>query len=154
MHDLEVLLTRPGQQVHVLDLVEAAGGPNRAEAGADTGPVLDAAARSAYRRRLADLDRELDEAAVDNDSGRVEQLSREREFLLAELAAAFGLGGRVRVSGDRVERARKAVAMRIGTALRTIEAADPDLARHLRNSITTGRTCCYQPERPVDWQAP
>ena len=119
MHDLEVLLTRPGQQVHVLDLVEAAGGPSRGEAGADTGPVLDAAARSAYRRRLADLDQELDEAAVDNDSGRVEQLSREREFLIAELTAAFGLGGRVRVSGDRAERARKAIAMRIGTALRT-----------------------------------
>ena len=46
MRDLAVLLARPGREVHVLDLVEASGGPSRAEAGTDTGPMIDAAARA------------------------------------------------------------------------------------------------------------
>ena len=101
MRDLAVLLVRPGQEVHVLDLVEAAGGPSRAEAGTDTGPMMDAAARSAYRRRLVDLEEEIDEASRDHDQGRLEKLGAEKEFLVAELSAALGLGGRVRVTGDR-----------------------------------------------------
>lgn len=151
MRDVAVLLARPGQEVHVLDLVEAAGGPARAVADADTGPVLDAAARTAYRQRLLALEDELDEAALDQDLGRSERLQEEKEFLLAELGAAFGLGGRVRVGGDRVERARKAVTMRIGTAQKSIARVHPDLARHLRHSVATGRFCCYRPEEDVTW---
>ena len=152
MRDLAVLLGRPGQEVHVLDMVEASGGPSRAEAGSDTGPMMDATARSAYRRRLVDLEEEIDEASRDHDTGRLEKLQAEKEFLAAELAAAFGLGGRVRVTGERTERARKAVAMRIGTALKAIETVHPELARHLRNSVSTGRFCSYRPDQDVTWQ--
>jgi hypothetical protein len=122
MRDLAVLLGRPGQEVHVLDLVEASGGPSRAEAGISTGPMIDAAARSAYRRRLVDLEEEIAEASRDHDQGRLEKLGAEKDFLAAELSAALGLGGRTRLTGDRTERARKAVVMRIGTALKAIES--------------------------------
>ena len=152
MRDLAVLLGRPGQEVHVLDLVEGSGGPSRAEAGTDTGPMIDAAARSAYRRRLVDLEEEIDEASRDHDQGRLEKLGAEKDFLAAELSAALGLGGRVRVTGDPTERARKAVAMRIGTALKAIETVHPELARHLRNSVSTGRFCSYRPDQELTWQ--
>lgn len=152
MRDLGTLLARPGVEVHALDLVEAAGGPARTEAGADTGPQLDAAARAAYQRRLRDLDDELDEAAGDHDQGRLARLDDEKQFLVAELTAALGLGGRVRVTGDRSERARKAVTMRIATATRAIGRVHPELARHLSVSVTTGRFCCYRPEQDVEWQ--
>jgi AAA ATPase domain len=152
MRDLAVLLGRPGQEVHVLDLVEGSGGPSRAEAGTNTGPMIDAAARSAYRRRLVDLEVEIDEASRDYDQGRLEKLGAEKDFLAAELSAALGLGGRVRVTGDRTERARKAVAMRIGTALKAIEPVHPELARHLRNSVSTGRFCSYRPDQEFSWQ--
>ncbi len=152
MRDLAVLLGRPGQEVHVLDLVEASGGPSRAEAGSDTGPTIDAAARNAYRRRLVDLEEEIDDASRDHDQGRLEKLGAEKDFLAAELSAALGLGGRVRVTGDPTERARKAVAMRIGTALKAIETVHPELARHLRNSVSTGRFCSYRPDQEQTWQ--
>ncbi|HEV2929266.1 MAG TPA: hypothetical protein VGW74_11295, partial [Propionibacteriaceae bacterium] len=152
MRDLAVLLARPGQEIHVLDLVEASGGPPAAAAGYDTGPVLDAAARAAYKRRLRDLEDEIETAARDSDLGRLATLEAEREFLAAELAAALGLGGRPRRSGDRVERARKAVAMRIGTALKGIEGGHPVLAQHLRNSVSTGRSCRYLPDQDISWQ--
>jgi hypothetical protein len=152
MRDLAVLLARPGREVHVLDLVEASGGPPRAAAGSDLGPMIDAAARAAYKQRLRDLEDEIETAASDSDLGRLATLQAEREFLAAELGAALGLGGRSRLSGDRVERARKAVAMRIGTALKGIEAGHPALAQHLRNSVSTGRFCRYRPDQDITWQ--
>ena len=151
MRDIATLLSSPGREVHVFDLVEAAGGPPaRADAGS-AGPHLDGAARDAYRRRLAELEDDLTHAEDDADLGQAAALREERDFIAAELAAALGLGGRERLAGDRHERARKAVAMRIGTALRAIGEVHPALGRHLQASVTTGRFCIYRPEQPVMW---
>jgi AAA ATPase-like protein len=152
IRDLAVLLARPGQPVPALELVEAAGGPPAAAAGSSLGPVLDATARRAYQQRLADLAGELAEAEDNADLGRVERLRAERSMLAAELAGALGLGGRARFAGDPAERARKAVTMRIRAAISTIAAQDDILARHLRNTIRTGRLCSYQPEETVSWR--
>ncbi|MFI6673739.1 ATP-binding protein [Kribbella sp. NPDC050470] len=147
MHDLSVLLGRPGEPVHVLDLVAAAGGPARTAAGGDTGPILDSTARASYKRRLA----ELETAIAEGTSQRVETLTEERDFLVHELAAAYGLAGRVRTTGDQGERARKAVAMRIATAIRAIRAVHPALAHHLELAVSTGRFCVYRPEENTTW---
>jgi hypothetical protein len=152
IRDLAVLLARPGQPVPALELVEAAGGPPAAAAGGSLGPVLDATARRAYQQRLADLESDLAEAEENADLGRLEGLRAERSMLAAELAGALGLGGRARFAGDPAERARKAVTMRIRAAISTIAAQDDTLARHLRNTIRTGRLCSYQPEEAVSWR--
>jgi hypothetical protein len=149
MRDLAILLSRPGQPVAALDLVAATAGPDATAAGADLGPVLDATARQAYRKRLADLDAAIDSAT---DAGQLDRLHTERDAIARELAAALGLGGRPRQAGDPVDRARKAVTMRIRAALHAIESADPALARHLRNAVKTGRSCTYQPDGEVTWQ--
>ena len=52
------LLTEPGREIHALDLVGAPG----LVGGDDGGPVLDAAAKDAYRHRLNDLAEDLEEA--------------------------------------------------------------------------------------------
>jgi hypothetical protein len=64
---------------------------------------------------------------------------------------AIGLAGRPRTAGDPVERARKAVTMRIRTALKGIKEVCPELASHFQRSVTTGRLCAYAPEREVRW---
>jgi hypothetical protein len=151
MRDLATLLARPGREVAALDLVEAAAG-QPLTAGGDTGPQLDSRARDEYRRRLTDLEEELAEAEANADAGRMAVLAEEREFLATELAGALGLGGRSRTTGDPAERARKAVTMRVGTALKAIGEVHPALARHLRASVSTGRFCSYEPEDPVGWQ--
>jgi hypothetical protein len=146
VRDIAVLLTRPRRPVSVLDLA----GPGRAT-GADLGPVLDDRARAAYRERLHELEEDLVEAEADNDPARAEKARTERDFIARELAAALGIGGRVRSAGDPVERSRKAVSMRIGAAVKAIERVDPALGRHLRVSIRTGRQCVYEPEDDVTW---
>jgi hypothetical protein len=152
MRDLAVLLSRPGRPVSALDLVETGGGPAAAAAGEDLGPVLDPAARRAYRDRLSDLECELVEAEAAADLGRTERLRAEQTMITDELAGALGLGGRPRSLGDPVDRARKAVTMRVRAAVRAIEASDTALARHLRNAVKTGRMCVYEPDTEVTWR--
>jgi hypothetical protein len=152
MRDLAVLLSRPGRPVPAVDLVEAAGGPSASAHGGNLGPVLDAQARAAYRTRIVELDAGIAAAEAGADPVRAERLRAEREMLAGELAGAFGLGGRARMSGDPVDRARKAVTMRIRSAVRIVEAADPALGRHLRNAVRTGRTCVYEPDASVVWR--
>jgi hypothetical protein len=145
--DLALLLARPGTDVHVLALA----GSTLDEA--DTGSLLDPAARAAYRARLAALDDDLAGAREAHDLGREQHLDHEREALLAELRRAAGLGGRPRSSGSgTAERARKAVTARIREAIRHVEAVLPALGAHLDRSVVTGTACRYDPADEVRWR--
>jgi pSer/pThr/pTyr-binding forkhead associated (FHA) protein len=162
LRDIARLLATPGSEVAALDLAsrEHPGTGGRAgmiaELGlgveADAGEALDAEARVQYRARLADLEEEITEAAADNDLERASRAREEREFLLSELAAAVGLGGRARKMLDPAERARKAATGRVRDAISHIEMAHPQLGRHLRRSVRTGSFCVYDPPEPTDWQ--
>jgi hypothetical protein len=107
----------------------------------------------AYRRRLTEIDTELDEADAWGDAPRGAQLTVERDALLTEVTAATGLGGRPRVTGSGAERARVAARKAIAAALEALHSADPVLARHLTTHIRTGLTCRYDPDpdAPIDW---
>ena len=151
---LRILLQRPGVEIAAADLSAAAGG--HAGSGIeqhDLGPVLDRRALAEYRRRIAELDAELDESAGWHDDGRTERLHAERDALLAEIGAATGLHGRPRSTGATAERARIAVRKAIAAAVERIGEHDPALARLLRDTVHTGATCCYEPDpdRPMRW---
>ena len=149
--DLAVLVGRTGVEVHVRELAAAVGSAVPTVAGDD--PVLDRLAVAEYRRRLAELDTEVADAEDAADLERAAQLRAERDFLVTELTAAFGLGGRARPApGDVDERLRKAVSARIRDALRRLDAVHPAAANHLRHSVRTGLWCAYEPERPTVWQ--
>ena len=138
---LRALLAAPGQEITALDLV--AGGAGLTAAAAD--PVLDTAARDAYRRRLAALDDVLDAADAAGDSTRAQQAATERDALLSELRRATGLGGRDRGVSGADERARVNVTRTLRATLDRITDAAPRAGAHLRASIRTGRACRYQP---------
>jgi hypothetical protein len=113
--------------------------------------ILDEEAKARYRRRLALLDEEIDRAVELSDDRRAGEFDRERAALLEELRTAAGLGGRGRRLGDEAERARKTVTARIRDVLRRLATAHPELAAHLRATISTGATCRYQPTEDVTW---
>lgn len=150
--DLAQLLARPDQEIHVLDLVAAAEGHEReTRSGGDAGPLIDERARREYQRRLTELDDDIAAARADCDLERAARVEAERDALIEQLTAAYGLGGRPRKAGDPAERARAAVTVRLRDALTRIEAAHPALGRHLRGSVRTGTWCVYAPERPTPW---
>ena len=138
---LRALLAAPGREITALDLI--AGGAGLTAAAAE--PVLDTAARDAYRRRLAALDDVLDAADAAGDSARAQQAATERDALLAELRRATGLGGRDRGVSGADERARVNVTRTLRATLDRITGAAPRAGTHLRASIHTGRACRYQP---------
>ena len=156
LHYIAQLLRHPGREFHARELLALvadtrllpglAGEPgSRVPALSDAGPVLDAKAKADYRRRLADLRSELEEAERFNDPGRVNRARNEIELISEQLAAATGLGGRDRSAASDAERARLAVTKRIKAALVKISQANPALAHHLTAGVTTGYFCCYAP---------
>ncbi|HEX2272662.1 MAG TPA: AAA family ATPase [Acidimicrobiales bacterium] len=162
------LLQAPGQEVHALDLVVGEGGRGAASLGAarqsglgttvngDAGAVLDARAKAAYKRRLTELRADVEEAAAYNDLGRLERAQSEMDFLVAELAAGVGLGGRDRRAASDAERARQSVTRAIKGAVDRIAAAHPALGEHLRTTVRTGIYSCYAPDPrvPIRWESP
>jgi TolB-like protein len=143
-HDLAVLLARPGEEMHCLEL---AGRP----AEGDGDAVLDAAAQRQVRSRIRELQRELDEAEEQHDLGRSERARAELDQLVEQWMSTVGIGGRSRKIGSAAERARSAVTWRIRNAIRKIAAAHPRFSQHLDNAVRTGTFCVYRPETPVDW---
>jgi hypothetical protein len=145
MGDLARLLARPGEAVHVLEIL----GGVRPRGAARAEPTLDRKALASYRTRLADIEEALGEAASEP---RRAQLEKEREALLRQLAVDTGLGGRTRKLNDPVERARKAVAARIRDAIRRIAKVHPEAGTHLDASVATGLCCVYRPRDSTRWQ--
>jgi len=141
LHYLRALLAAPGHDIPALDL--AAGGAGLAAAG--TGPVLDADAREAYRRRLDVLAAGLDAADRAGDQAAAERIEAERQALTAELRRAAGLAGRNRQSSSEAERARVNVTRTLRATIERIAPAAPLAAAHLSGSIRTGAACRYQP---------
>ena len=141
LHYLRALLAAPGREIRALDL--AAGGAGLAAAG--TGPVLDGAARDAYRRRLSEVTAALEAADRAGDPAAAVRAEAERTALVRELRGAAGLGGRVRRAAPEAERARVNVTRTLKMAIERIADTAPAAAAHLRASIRTGASCRYDP---------
>jgi tetratricopeptide (TPR) repeat protein len=165
MRYLARLLADPGREYHVLDLVAAETGSDAQGASShaaglprsalgDAGEGLDAQAKDAYRRRLAEIDDDLEQARAIGDAERAAQANAERDFLVQELARAFGLGGRGRRAASASERARAAVTRAVRQAMTRIAEHHPQLGQHLSRTIRTGTYCAYVPDprAPADWR--
>ena len=146
---LRELVARPRQPVPAMVLATARQ-ESRLATG-DAGPQLDREALRQYRQRLVDLEDDLAEAERCHDEERAARLATERDALVAELARATGLGGRTRLAGSSIERARLNVTRTIRHAIKLLDETLPELAAHLDQSVTTGNQCCYQPSRDITW---
>jgi hypothetical protein len=145
MRYLAQLLTHPGREFHALDLVAAETGERLA--ADDAGVMLDERAKAAYRRRLAEIDEDVEHARALGDTRREAQADAERDFLVRELARAVGLGGRDRRASSASERARSGVTRAIRQAIARIAEHHPTLGEHLDGAIHTGTTCAYRPDQ-------
>jgi tetratricopeptide (TPR) repeat protein len=164
------LLSHPGQEFHVLDLVHRVGRVDSADqpvfaadtlpigaeelanAGihfsdlGDAGEMLDDQARLAYRRRITELHGELEEARKFSHQDRAARIEDEIDALTSEISRAVGLGGRRRRSASAAERARQSATHAIKTALERIAENNPTLGQKFTRTIRTGVYCSYQPE--------
>jgi hypothetical protein len=164
MRYLARLLAAPGREYHVLDLVATETGEARVNSIpsaelprsslGDAGEMLDARAKDAYRRRLAEIDDDIEQARAAGDGEREAQADAERDFLVRELSRAVGLGGRDRRAASASERARVGVTRAVRQAITRIGAHHPRLREHLTGTIRTGTYCGYfpDPRAPTRWE--
>lgn len=170
------LLRYPGQEIHVLDMITLGHSPDEAFESApdnraaprisrqspddgyqrgfgDAGEMLDARAKSEFKRRLIELRDELEEAREFRDEERARKAEDEIDALSSELSRAVGLSGRDRRAASAVERARINVTRAIKSALDRISASDRDLGATLDRAIRTGTFCCYRPpdDDRIEW---
>jgi hypothetical protein len=147
MRHLASLIANPGREIPAIDLATGPEPPEHAahRQAASAQPVLDEQATRTYRQRLSQLQADIDDYESLNDLERAAAARAERDWLLAELTAATGLGGRVRAFADGQERARIAVGKAIRRALTRIAHADPVIGAELRATVHTGLRCSYRP---------
>jgi hypothetical protein len=159
LHDIAVLLGRPGTPVPAVDLATPGATAVAGDTGTtdlhppgDLGEAIDATARAAYRRRLRELEEEAEDADAAGDAVRSRRIAEEKDALVRQLSAAYGIGGHVRRAGSPAERARTAVTARVRAAVRRVAAVHPELGRHLGTAVRTGTLCVYEPENPPAWR--
>ena len=152
---LAELLAHPGVERHVLDLVDRVEGVEPGidrRALGDAGELLDAGARAAYRHRVEQLRSEVDDALAAGSLETAESTQAELDQLVAELARAYGLGGRERRAASAVERARLNVTRALRTAIAKLADAVPVAGAVLDRRVRTGTYCVYETaDEPVRW---
>ena len=136
---LATLLTRPHEDVRAALLAGAVEGHGPQ-------PVLDARAQEAYRRQVAELQREIDEADAFADIERAAARRAEFDALLEELTQVVRPGGRSRAFTDADERARTSVQKALRRAIAAIGVDAPRIADALTVSIRTGTVCRFEPD--------
>jgi tetratricopeptide (TPR) repeat protein len=164
MRYLGRLLAEPGREFHALDLeagergVPAGPAPpvdpsSPLKGEGDLGAMLDPEAKQAYRRRLREIEEDIEDATTMGDTERVALAEADRDYIVGELSRAFGLGGRARKLGSTSERARASVTRAVRYALARVGEHHPALAEHLENTVHTGTYCSYQPDPrvPIHW---
>ena len=167
------LLSNPGAECHVLDLVRIGGdappdNPNQSgrvltEAGlrtgahevlGDAGEMLDDKTRAAYRSRLTELRDSLEDLRERGDADGAAVVEDEIDALSRELSRAVGRAGRNRRASSAPERARVAVTKAIRYAIDKINQNDQVLAGILERTIRTGTFCVYRSSASdqIEWQ--
>ncbi|MCP4961663.1 MAG: AAA family ATPase [Actinomycetia bacterium] len=163
VHYLVELLSRPGEPIPSLDLLRlatgGAGGSTAVSAVGEMphspgrlGEVIDATARRAYERRLAELERSKKRALRRREAVRASACDVEIDQIRRELADSTNPAGRTRLHNDDHERARVSVTKAIRRAIQALYDEAPKLAAHLDDTITTGLQCSYGPHPDVlEW---
>jgi tetratricopeptide (TPR) repeat protein len=137
------LAAQPHVEIHSLELVSGAAGAD-VDTG-DAGELLDDKARNTYRKRVAELAVQIEDAKARGDVARAEAAEDEHDQLLKELSRAVGLGGKTRRAGAATERARVSAHRCLREAIKKIGDVDGVLGAHLTKAVRTGAFCAYRP---------
>lgn len=145
LHDIAKLLAEPEKEIFCAELAGAV----LVQEGIEM--AWDEKAKKAYQQKLTELQAGIREAEMMSDSAQTAALSEEYDRLIDHLSASLGLDGKPRNTGSSVEKARMAVTWRIRNAIKKMNKAHPELARHLTRTVKTGTWCAYIPERKIHW---
>ena len=113
--------------------------------------LADQKALSKYKATYLKLRRDLEKAEDDNDIGKIESLTIQRDEFLGYVKDMTRPGNKSVNFVDESRRARQAVAKAINRALEYLKEVHPDLHDHLQRSLRLGKYLVYDPAEPVIW---
>jgi hypothetical protein len=144
------LLSHPGSEIACTELsnLDRMDGIKSSEARQE---IMDPKALKAYKERLGDLEKEIQEAEEMGNTEEVACLIEEKAKLANEIRST-ARGGRSRAFRDDREKVRDAVSRAIKRALERIAKHHPELCSHLDESLTIKGKCAYKPSQQTFWQ--
>lgn len=144
-YDIANLLAKPNIEIHCSDLM---GNAINFE---QTPLIMDDKAKTEYRNRLIDLDKEIQDFDLNNDYENVIKLREEYDAIVDHLTKSINVKGRTKKFSDATEKARVAITWRIRDAIKKINTVHPEFGKHLSVAISTGNYCSYSPENNIEW---
>ncbi|MCB9924533.1 MAG: hypothetical protein H6822_20310 [Planctomycetaceae bacterium] len=159
LHYLRLLLSCPGRRQSVVDLM---GGRDLTKVASTEslfdkddqqvsrlliGDATDIQAIKRYKELVGELDESICNAEQRGQAAEAVELNERKAKLIRYLDMAESQSKK----SPETDKVRKSVYRCIESAIAKIEGLDRDFGRHLRNTITTGFQCCYDPEERKDW---
>jgi hypothetical protein len=170
MDYIAFLLRNQGQKMHSMKMYQAMSGfipnvderlskasPERIESdeglhvdGKDAFELVDQKDIDSVKNKIKRLEDELNQAMMENDSVRENEISIKLDKLNDYLSKCT-YKGKIRTASDATERMRVSIYMAIKTAKNNIKKHHKELFNHLNKFITTGTSISYSPDSPVSW---
>jgi len=148
---LHVILSNPGKQFSVVDLVcQVTKTPKEYILG-EADAVSDKEALRNYQARCEELEEQIQEAKEFNNWAAQEKAETERDKLLEHMRRDTGFHGKIRKQeGDR-DKVRKAFLAAMRRVLKDIAQFDPAFAEHINATLRCGWNPRYAPPADVLW---
>jgi hypothetical protein len=156
LSDIARLIKTPGEPVPMLDL-EGAGQQPKTDRRSRQ-PAMDTTGLQQIAEQLKELKADRERAQAEGDTVEADVAQTQIERLKASLAAALGLGGKVRDLNDLYNKLRPRIHGRLQTVYKSMREANPpmqQLAQHFELSISSvgGSGFVYRPAgAPPPWQ--
>ena len=170
MDYIAFLLRHQGQKIHSMKMYQAMSGfiPNVDERRSGTTgkrtlkdeglqvgdkytfPIVDRQTIDAVKNRIEQLKDEHEQAMIENDSVRENEISIKLDKLNDYLSKCT-YKGKIRTISDATERMRQSIFRAITTAKKNIKKHHKELFEHLDKFLTTGTYNSYSPDTPVSW---
>jgi hypothetical protein len=147
---ISYLLGSPFQEYHVAELVKAFENPEEV-LSFSSGEVSSKETVANYRKRLATIRAELEDADDTDDPLLKKELQSEKQALEKQLLQAVGMGGKLKKNTAETKRQANAVSEAISRSLKTMDNIHPSLRQHLFNAINRGEYLSYTPETDIPW---
>jgi hypothetical protein len=145
------LLIWAGTEIHCTELRDAVQGDGQRRVHSQRVKQLSEQDLAKRKEQLRENRAELERARKNHDIAEIERLAETEYLLLREIAAATGLGGRLREESIDVKRARQSVATALDRALKAIERSHPPAGSHFRNSVEVGEFLHYRSDSADPW---
>lgn len=148
---LHRLLSSPGKQMSVAELVIGVAKAPQAYFMSDADRAFDKEAHEAYRASYEDMKDDLERATVAGDDQEIDRIKANMLHLAKELKKV-GLGGRVKREKSVRNRLRNSVGNAIARAIDDIACDDDEFAQHLRDHVKRGYDPVYVAPNGIVWE--